>query len=99
MKKGRNKELADRRDNELYRRYRYWTEEKKLRFDEALNILSQHEFFISETHILTIIRRVMQNGAEVPVRSRFSGFRGPRRRKSERPDGQLSLFLEEPLKS
>ena len=92
---GRNKELANSRDAELYRRYRYWTEEKMLRFDETLEILSKHEFFISETRILTIIRRMMQNGAEVPVRSRFSGFRGPRRRKSEQQDGQLCLFRED----
>ena len=36
MKKGRNKELIKLRDEALYRRYYYWTEVQRLRFDDAL---------------------------------------------------------------
>ena len=51
MKKGRNKELIKLRDEALYRRYYYWTEVQRLRFDDALKLLSEREFFISEERI------------------------------------------------
>ena len=57
MGKGRNKELIELRDTALCRRYYYWTEGKRLRFDDALRILSKQEFFISEERIMSIIRR------------------------------------------
>lgn len=57
MKKGRNKELIKLRDEALYRRYYYWTEVQRLRFDDALKLLSEREFFISEERIMSIIRR------------------------------------------
>ncbi len=37
-------------------RYHYWTEVERLRFDDALRILSEDEFFISEALIMRIIR-------------------------------------------
>lgn len=57
MGKGRNKELIKLRDAALCRRYYYWTEKQRLRFDDALRILSEREFFISEDRIMAIIRR------------------------------------------
>lgn len=45
------------RDEALCRRYYYWTEKQRLRFDDALKVLSEREFFISEERIMTIIRR------------------------------------------
>lgn len=57
MGKGRDKQLIALRDEALCRRYYYWTEEKRLRFDDALTLLSQQEFFISEERIMSIIRR------------------------------------------
>lgn len=56
MTRGRNKELIARRDEMLCRRYHYWTEIERLRFDDALTQLSQEEFFLSEERILTILR-------------------------------------------
>ncbi len=52
----RNKSLLSRRDEKLIRRYHYWTEVERLRFDDALRILSEDEFFISESLIMRIIR-------------------------------------------
>ena len=46
MSKGRNKELIRLRDEALCRRYYYWTEIQRLRFDDALRRLSECEFFI-----------------------------------------------------
>lgn len=57
MAKGRDKKLIELRDAALCRRYYYWTEKQRLRFDDALRILSEREFFISEYRIMAIIRR------------------------------------------
>lgn len=57
MGKGRDVELIKKRDEALCRRYVYWTEVQRLRFDDALIILSEQEFFISQERILNIIRR------------------------------------------
>lgn len=56
MSKGRNKALINGRNEALLRRYYYWTEIQRLRFDDALKQLSQKEFFISEKRIMAIIR-------------------------------------------
>lgn len=68
MKKGRNKELIELRDEALCRRYYYWTEERRLRFDDALTILSKQEFFISEERIMNIIRRKCREIKDIQVR-------------------------------
>ncbi len=94
--KGRDKELIEARDRKLFARYYYWTEVKRLRFDDALQILSTEEFFISESRVMQIIRKLINEGYE-PVegqplkRPRFGGFRvSPQKAKSQ--VGQLSLF-------
>ena len=83
---GRNKELANLRDKALFDRYFYWTEEKKMRADWTLKQLEQ-EFFISESRILSVIRKVAQNELKTSGRDiirerstkrRFSGLRGVR---------------------
>ena len=68
MSKGRDKELIELRDEALCRRYYYWTEEKRLRFDDALCILSTQEFFISEERIMSIIRRKCREIKDIQVR-------------------------------
>lgn len=57
MGKGRDTELIKKRDEALCRRYFYWTETQRLRFDDALRILSEQEFFLSEQRIMAIIRK------------------------------------------
>lgn len=68
MKKGRNKILIELRDEALCRRYYYWTEERRLRFDDALTILSKQEFFISEERIMNIIRRKCREIKDIQLR-------------------------------
>lgn len=63
----------------MFERYYYWTEVKRLRFDDTIRKLSSEEFFISEGRVLQIIRRMIRDGATVggaaiPA-SGFSGFR------------------------
>ena len=68
MGKGRDKALIELRDEALCRRYYYWTEEKRLRFDDALTLLSKQEFFISEERIMTIIRRKCREIKDIQLR-------------------------------
>ena len=68
MGKGRDKELIKLRDEALCRRYYYWTEVQRLRFDDALKVLSEREFFISEERIMGIIRRKTREGSDRPIR-------------------------------
>ena len=68
MKKGRNKILIELRNEALCRRYYYWTEERRLRFDDALTILSKQEFFISEERIMNIIRRKCREIKDIQLR-------------------------------
>lgn len=68
MGKGRDKELIRLRDEALCRRYYYWTEVQRLRFDDALRILSEREFFISEERIMTIIRKKSREGINKSIK-------------------------------
>ncbi|MCI7614778.1 MAG: hypothetical protein MSS61_05435 [Bacteroidales bacterium] len=76
--KGRDKQLLSLRDRKLYERYYYWTEVRRLRFDDALRILSEREFFISEGRIIYIIRNMIANGYEMEngVKLGGAGFLG-----------------------
>lgn len=96
--KGRDKELISARDRKLYERYYYWTEVQRLRFDDTLHILSTQEFFISESRIMQIIRKLIGEGYEMEngkklKRPGFCGFRGGRP-KQKPADVQPSLFPE-----
>ena len=85
MPKGRSKELISLRDEKLLRRYYYWTEIQRLRFDDALKVLSRDEFFISEERIMAIIRK-MTDIVVQPV---------PKVRKPKITPAQLCLFTGE----
>lgn len=102
MARGRNKELLSSRDLKMFERYYYWTEIRRLRFDDTIKKLSEEEFFISESRVLQIIRRMIQNGVTVDgkqiKRPQFTGFKVvskaslPKSRPSV--ERQLSLFPE-----
>lgn len=88
MGKGRDKELIRLRDAALCRRYYYWTEKQRLRFDDALKILSEREFFISEERIMSIIRKMARQ-------DRLNGIRPLPKVKAPRlTASQLTLFPE-----
>lgn len=65
MGKGRDKELITERNKRIYERYFYWTEIKRIRFDDALQILSKREFFLSESRIMQIIREMINSGYSI----------------------------------
>jgi hypothetical protein len=101
MGKGRDKQLIAERNEMLLQRYYYWTEVKRLRFDDTIAKLSREEFFISESRIMQVIRGMIQAGAtvdgKVVERPLFTGFRV---RPKSSPSGsggarQLSLFADD----
>ena len=63
----RDKTLISKRDEKLMQRYHYWTEVERLRFDDTLRILSEEEFFISESLILRIIRENCDKSGDIAV--------------------------------
>jgi len=87
MPKGRDKKLIEKRNKKLCRRYYFWTEVKRLRFDDAIRLLSEEEFFISEERILSIIR---QSSKEDAGTRPFPTVKLPRLTYQ-----QLSLFTDE----
>jgi hypothetical protein len=68
---GRSSELIRIRDINLIRRYYFWSEIKRRRLDDVLEILSKKEFFISEQTIWRIIKKnhgmiaQLRNGEEL----------------------------------
>ena len=88
MSKGRSSELIEKRNEALLRRYYYWTEVQRLRFDDALKILSEREFFISIDRVMTIIRENCNKIKDVNVRP------VPVIKKPRLTASQLSLFTE-----
>ena len=74
MKRGRNKSLVAARDQRMFERYYYWTEIRRLRFDDAIRKLSEEEFFVSESRVMQVIRRMIQNGATVAVSGLLAHF-------------------------
>ncbi|HBG39922.1 MAG TPA: transposase [Porphyromonadaceae bacterium] len=88
-RRGRNKHLISLRDEKLIRRYYYWTEVERLRFDDALKVLSEQEFFISEDRIMSIIRENADKVPDIPVKP------VPRVKKPKVTREQLSLFSNE----
>lgn len=89
MGKGRDKELVRLRDEALCRRWYYWTERQRLRYDDALKLLSEREFFISEERIMSIIREKAKELDAIVKRG------VPKVRKPRLTEQQLSLFRDE----
>lgn len=88
MGKGRDRSLIELRDEALCRRYYYWTEKQRLRFDDALKVLSRREFFISEERIMSIIRRKSREGTDCNLKP------VPRVKAPRLTSAQLELFPE-----
>lgn len=89
MGKGRSKDLITKRNIALLLRYHELTEVNRLRFDDALKVLSEREFFISEERILAIIRdchHLIEGDKIKPF---------PRVRIPKLSAGELALFTEQ----
>lgn len=53
---GRNTRLVERRNRILIARYYYWSEIKRRRFDDVLEILQEQEVFITERTIYEALK-------------------------------------------
>ncbi|WP_418981712.1 transposase [Alistipes sp.] len=89
MPKGRNKQLIANRNEALCRRWYYWTEMERLRFDDALKILSEREFFISEQRVLAIIREYSRMNPDSDIKPK------PKVKVPRLTSAQLRLFAGE----
>lgn len=59
---GRDKNLIEARNRKIAVRYYYWTEIRRLRFDDAIRQLSENEFFLSEQRVMAILRNMAKVG-------------------------------------
>lgn len=89
MSRGRSKSLIQKRDEALCRRWYYWTEERRLRFDDAVKVLSEQEFFISEQRVLAVIRKYSREHPDGKVKPK------PRVKVPRLTAAQLTLFTGE----
>ena len=80
--KGRSKLLIEKRNEDLLKRYHYWTEVKRLRFDDTLKVLSEQEFYISEPRIMAIIRENINKLDDIKVKP-VPRIRMPRKNKGQ----------------
>lgn len=55
----KSNDLTAKRNERIYERYLYWTEQQQLRFDKTIQTLSEREFFLSEGYIIDIIKKEM----------------------------------------
>lgn len=67
------------RDQRMFERYYYWTEIRRLRFDDTIKKLSEEEFFVSESRVIQIVHKMIQSGATCDgkqiARPLFTGFK------------------------
>ena len=75
MIRTRNNRLIAKRNLKICARYYYWTEEQRLRSDDAIHQLSEEEFFLSEATILSILKKA-QNMA-LPELRKNAEFKRP----------------------
>lgn len=61
----RAKELIEKRNKKMLERWYFWNEVRRLRADDALKVLSEEEFFISEFRVWQIIRAMIVRGEQV----------------------------------
>lgn len=88
-KKGRNRRLIERRNQKIVARYYYWTEVKRLRFDDAVRQMSENEFFLSEFMIWQILKKT------APATAPEQLGRALKRNPPKVDESQLVLFKDE----
>ena len=77
MRRARNNRLIANRNKKICARYYYWTEEQRLRSDDAIRQLSEEEFFLSEATILSILKKA-QSMARAELRG-HAEFQRPKK--------------------
>ena len=97
----RDSKLREARDQKIFDRYIYWTEVRRVRFDDTIKILSEQEFFLTEYVILSVVRDAIRTGrksssGQEATSMRFLGFRIKKKPQKGAPNAQqLFLFEDE----
>lgn len=86
MGKGRNQRLIMKRDAKLLQRLDYWYEERRLRLDDAVLLLSEEEFFITPETIYNVIRKYNKSPEYQPTKIKVPKL----------TPQQLALFKDQP---
>ena len=64
----------DRRNRDIFAKYKYLTEERRMRFDDAISKVAV-DFYLSEASVIKIIRALLQEGDEFQLpKPAFTGF-------------------------
>lgn len=77
MRRHRDNRLVLKRNKKICARYYYWTEEQRLRSDDAIRQLSEEEFFLSEATIIAILKKA-ESMAKEELRGQ-AGFLRPKK--------------------
>lgn len=64
IKRGRNQALLLKRNLKILERFIYWTEEQRLRSDDAIKILAENEFFLTEQTIMSVLNKAYRVGGK-----------------------------------
>lgn len=74
-------ENQDRRNRDIFAKYKYLTEEKRMRFDDAISKVAM-DFYLSPASVIKIIRALLQAGDEFQLpKPSFTGFQVKSREK------------------
>ena len=57
LNRKQRRKLIEKRNQRICERFRYWSDVKRRRTDDVLHILSEEEFFLSETTIWNIVKK------------------------------------------
>jgi hypothetical protein len=92
MKAKRDQRLIEKRNAKIAARYYYWTERQRLRSDDAIKVMSEEEFFLSEATILHILRVAQRTGEEEI--KKLIKLKGPMARPPKITADMLSLMAD-----
>lgn len=57
LNRKQRRKLIEQRNRKICERFHYWSEVKRRRTDDVMRILSEEEFFLSETTIWNIVKK------------------------------------------
>lgn len=57
LNRKQRRKLIEQRNQRICERFQYWSEVKRRRTDDVMRILSEEEFFLSETTIWNIVKK------------------------------------------
>jgi len=71
MPRTKNDRLLINRNQKILKRFDYWYNKKRLRYDDVLHKLSEEEFFLNEKTILKILRETKKIESKFPTQTKL----------------------------